>query len=596
MRVAAIYARKSTDQNGVADEAKSVARQVEHAKNYATRKGWTVADEHVYIDDGISGAEFANRPGFVRLMNALAPRAPFDALVVSELSRLGREQLETGYALKQLSQAGVQVWSYLEDREIRLDTPTDKFMMAAMNFAAEMERDKARQRTYDAMARKATAGHVTGGRVFGYDNVEILGPPDGQGRQTRSHVERRINKAEEAVVVRIFESCASGIGLTRTAKRLNADGTSAPRPQQGRPTGWVASSVRQILYRELYRGEVVWNKTRKRNTWGQVQASPRPESEWLRTSRPELRVVSDELWTRAHARLADARAHYLRSTTGRLWGRPSRETDSKYLLPGLARCGVCGGGMFAYSRQQARRRVFFYACTAHHKRGPSICANALKVPMETANAAILTAIEADVLRADVVEAAVARAVEMLIPQADALDREQTDTRADLAGVSTQIDRLTAAISASGHSPALLRTLEEKETRLAALHQTLAGIDQRRNMADIDVPDLYRDLERRLAEWQGLLTSHIPQARQILRALLPDPLILTPRVEGTVRRYEFRGQASLGKVLAGVMDEHGRSTCGAFPLGIETRVTCGSGHRNMPSRRTRNRANRTIGCS
>ena len=51
MRVAAIYARKSTDQNGVADEAKSVARQVEHAKNYATRKGWTVADEHVYIDN-----------------------------------------------------------------------------------------------------------------------------------------------------------------------------------------------------------------------------------------------------------------------------------------------------------------------------------------------------------------------------------------------------------------------------------------------------------------------------------------------------------------------------------------------------------------
>ena len=299
--IAAVYARKSTEQNGVADEAKSVSRQVEHFRAYAASKGWAAAGEHEYVDDGMSGAEFANRPGFVRLMNALTPAAPFDILVVSELSRLGREQLETGYALKQLSQAGVQVWSYLEDREIRLDTPTDKFMMAAMNFAAEMERDKARQRTYDAMARKATAGHVTGGRVFGYDNVEVLGPPDSQGRQKRSHVERQINKAEEAVVVRIFESCASRVGLTRTAKRLNADGTPAPRPQQGRPTGWVASSVRQILHSPLYRGEVVWNKTRKRNAWGQVQASPRPESEWLRTSLPHLRIVSDELWERGQS-------------------------------------------------------------------------------------------------------------------------------------------------------------------------------------------------------------------------------------------------------------------------------------------------------
>ena len=49
--------RKSTDQN-IADEEKSVTRQVERARAYAARKGWTVAEEHVYTDDGISGAEF----------------------------------------------------------------------------------------------------------------------------------------------------------------------------------------------------------------------------------------------------------------------------------------------------------------------------------------------------------------------------------------------------------------------------------------------------------------------------------------------------------------------------------------------------------
>jgi DNA invertase Pin-like site-specific DNA recombinase len=77
---------------------------------YAARKGWTVADEHIYVDDGISGAEFTNRPGFVRLMNALKPRPGFQVLIVSEESRLGREAIETAYALKQVVTAGVRVF------------------------------------------------------------------------------------------------------------------------------------------------------------------------------------------------------------------------------------------------------------------------------------------------------------------------------------------------------------------------------------------------------------------------------------------------------------------------------------------------------
>lgn len=64
--IAAIYARKSTDQTGVADDQKSVTRQIEHARAYAIRKGWTVDDGCIFVDDGVSGAEFAARPGFVR--------------------------------------------------------------------------------------------------------------------------------------------------------------------------------------------------------------------------------------------------------------------------------------------------------------------------------------------------------------------------------------------------------------------------------------------------------------------------------------------------------------------------------------------------
>src|SRR5918993_2601935 len=201
--ISAIYARKSTDQSAIADEAKSVTRQIAHARSYAERKGWSVPDACIFVDDGISGAEFANRPGFVRLMAALKPRPPFQVLIMSEESRLGREAIETAYALKQLITAGVRVFFYLEERERTFDSPADKLLMSVTAFADELERQKAGLRVYDAMSRKARAGHVTGGRVFGYDNVEVLAPTG-----ERSHVERRINEAEAAVIRRMFELCA----------------------------------------------------------------------------------------------------------------------------------------------------------------------------------------------------------------------------------------------------------------------------------------------------------------------------------------------------------------------------------------------------
>jgi DNA invertase Pin-like site-specific DNA recombinase len=142
--IAAIYARKSTEQTRVADEDTSVTRQIAHATVYATAKGWVVPDAHIYVDDGISGAEFVKRPGFLRLMDALKPRPPFQVLVMSEESRLGREAIETAYALKQITEAGVRVFFYLEDRERTLDSAMDKMMLSLTTFAAEMERERAR--------------------------------------------------------------------------------------------------------------------------------------------------------------------------------------------------------------------------------------------------------------------------------------------------------------------------------------------------------------------------------------------------------------------------------------------------------------------
>src|SRR5690348_9862665 len=116
--IAAIYARKSTGQD-VAEDAKSVTRQVENAKAFAAERGWAVSDVHIYVDDGVSGAEFGERrPGFVALMDALKPKPPFRIVILSEESRLGRSTTEVPYAIGRLVKAGVEVWCYRDRRKV----------------------------------------------------------------------------------------------------------------------------------------------------------------------------------------------------------------------------------------------------------------------------------------------------------------------------------------------------------------------------------------------------------------------------------------------------------------------------------------------
>jgi len=207
-------------------------------------------------------------------MNSLKPRPEFQVLIMSEVSRLGREQIETAWALKHLSTAGVRCFSYLDDKELLMESATDKFLLSAVNFAAEIEREKGRQRTRDAMVRKAHAGHVTGGGCFGYRNVEIVGP-DGK----RSHVEREIEPTEADIIRKIFRLSAAGYGVKAIAKQLNAHGTPSPRAQCGRSQTWAPTSVRAVLYRPLYRGEIVWAQSAKRDKWGRKHQSSRPEAD-----------------------------------------------------------------------------------------------------------------------------------------------------------------------------------------------------------------------------------------------------------------------------------------------------------------------------
>jgi DNA invertase Pin-like site-specific DNA recombinase len=147
MRVA-IYARKSKE-----DQGHSVERQLHECRAYAKRKAWIVLEEHIYVDQSISGGEFQRRAGLQRLLSAAAQRPrSFDAVVMMEPERLGRDMFRGPITARDLSDFGVRIFYYLTDEEERAGTPEDRLLMAIRGYRGESERDRSKLRTRDALA------------------------------------------------------------------------------------------------------------------------------------------------------------------------------------------------------------------------------------------------------------------------------------------------------------------------------------------------------------------------------------------------------------------------------------------------------------
>ena len=570
----AIYARKSNDDSDKAATDKSVERQVAHARDYIVRKGWTVDDEHVFVDDGISGAEFKHRPALLKLLDHLAE---FDAIVVSEQSRLGREMSQTSAVLAKIAARKVRIFSYLTDQELKFANATDKFMVAAVAFANELERDLASQRSRDAALKRAKEARNFGGRVYGYDNLWLmkdgtrLVTAPGAKKPPEAQTLYAINETEAGVVRAFYQMYADGHGGKVIAMTMNGEpqhrnklahyfhGVLPQTPVKG--TGsWAPSSLHGMLRNPRYAGKVPFGATRKYVDADAGTKRRERTGNVLLVDAPELRIVPQSLWDAVQKRLGAMRGVYLRSTGGKLHGRPETGRDSRYLLSGLVRCESCGAAMIVSSYWSGRQRKSFYCCSYRSNRGSTICSNSVKPAVAELDAAVLQAIERYALQPAVVNAAVRRAAELVQQQqaerpdsADRLRREVTSARKEL-------DRLVAAI-ATGRAPeSVLAAIAEREARIKAAEMEMARLAAPAAFAELSSARLQRELAAEMERWREALYGDVPLARQVLRKLLSGPVWLEPQQKG----YRLRGATRLGPLLPD-------SVKMASPRGFEPRL-------------------------
>jgi site-specific DNA recombinase len=340
----------------------------------------------------------------------------------------------------------------------------------------------------------------------------------------------------------------------RVAGALNAEAAPAPRPRRaGRPQGWAPSSVREVLFRELYRGVIVWNQTQKIVRRGAKGQRRRPTGEVLRVNLPALRIVPEELWRAVHDRLETERGLY-KPRGPRPGGRPVNGLDSPYLLTGLGACAACGGSMAILKRAHGprgkRRQVAFYGCMTSHLRGAAICANTLEVPLLDTDQAVLTAIEHDLLRVEVLETSLVKALEALQGPGEQAQRAAT-LHDEQARLEAEVARLAAAIAAGGDLPALVTLLSERERRRGQVQAELVAVE-RETQRSQPIEELLDQLREHLAHWRATLHQETGPARQALRALLAGRLAFTAVEENGRRGYRFEGPGTLDKAIEGVV--------------------------------------------
>ena len=256
-KITALYCRLSQD-DGLDGESNSIQNQKIILMDYAKKNGYL--HPKYFVDDGISGTTF-DRPGF-REMEALIEAGQVAAVIVKDLSRFGREHVETSRYLEIIYPTiGVKFVAIQE----RVDTETGEGteMMPFHNIFNEWYAAQTSKKVRAVWAMKAANGKRSNFRVpYGYKRDEL------------DKEKWLVDDAAAEVVRRIYHLCLEGKGpeqiarflqkekvLTPTAYYYSVGSSSANRPMPSDPYLWKDSTIDAILSNRKYTGCMVNLKT-----------------------------------------------------------------------------------------------------------------------------------------------------------------------------------------------------------------------------------------------------------------------------------------------------------------------------------------------
>lgn len=359
-KITALYCRLSKD-DGTNNESMSISTQKTMLKDYAKRNGFLNCQ--FYVDDGYSGTNY-DRPAFRQLIEDIQD-GEVSTLITKDLSRLGRNYLETGTYIEVF-------FPNHNVRYIAINDGVDSIDNAQMditpfrNIINEMyAKDTSRKIKSALHARRMQGKYMATTAPFGYQKDE------------KDHNHLVIDEVTAPVVELIFSIAEEGVGLHTICNRLRKAKVMKPSfykkelferfMDEEKMYDWDTAYVSQILHNPVYAGNLtVADKPTKTMRSKKRQYIPYAEREIIYgTHEP---IIEQSRWNTVQ-KILQSRPPVI--------GESSSGYDN--IFRGIIKCADCGSAMLAKVEQKRKRNNVidktFYCCTKYRKFGKEGCSS-----------------------------------------------------------------------------------------------------------------------------------------------------------------------------------------------------------------------------
>ena len=390
--LAAIYLRLSSD-DGDKAESDSIRNQRSLLQDFVSKHSELSLIEE-YVDDGYSGANF-ERPAFQRMMENVRNHK-INCIIVKDLSRLGRNYIETGRYLEKIFPVLGVRFIAVNDHYDSADTKNDadQIIVPFKNLINDAYCRDISMKIRSQLEIKRKKGEFTGSYAsYGYAKDPV----------DKNHLV--IDEYAAEIVRFIFNMKMDGYSADRIAMKLNEMGVLTPMEYKRscgfnytcgfrsyKDAKWCATSVLRILKNELYVGTMVQGKTRKINYKVKACMDVRPE-DWVRVEGTHEPIVSREIF--------ECVQNLMKLDT-----RTSPEEEMIYIFSGLLRCGDCGQNMVHRVVKKKGKQYRYYHCSTYKNKEGCTSHNISdaklqKVVLEAIQKQIALLVQADAIMAQI---------------------------------------------------------------------------------------------------------------------------------------------------------------------------------------------------
>lgn len=345
-----IYSRLSNDDDC---EMNSLLNQQEICRAFAEWQGHQIIG--LSSDDNVSGMNFSRRG--LNELTAAVDTGRLDAVLVKDLSRLGRHRTQTALFIDYLRERGVRVISVTEG----LDTASDEDDLVI----------GVRGLMNDYYAKDIGKKIRSGYRQKQREGI-VITPPFGYWKDRNTNTVKIHPEAAETVRM-IYSLYLQGFGQKEIARRLNDLGRKTPAQLRAEQCGrevraayktrdghylWTYTSVKNVLTEEAYTGVLINHRSETNGG----KAKRLEQTEWYRHENFFPVIVEPDIWKLVQQQL-------------KAQARPSNGNRSKHRYAGLLRCQECDNVFVPMIRYWNGKRRVEYVCKGYHRSGKNYCSS-----------------------------------------------------------------------------------------------------------------------------------------------------------------------------------------------------------------------------